>query len=173
MALGKNAKSFLKWTSYSLILLLLHALQASPALLSIGGIKPVLVIPMAVSVALFENEVGSGAFGLTAGLLWDFSAGKLFGFYGMALMICCIGVSLLSMYFMKVNLSNAVLLSAGTGFLLSVWNFVFYYLIWGYGSAAISFGRLMLVLVYTVVLAGPIYLLARFVAMRLNPVLRA
>ena len=91
----------------------------------------------------------------------------------MALMICCIGVSLLSMYFMKVNLSNAVLLSAGTGFLLSVWNFVFYYLIWGYGSAAISFGRLMLVLVYTVVLAGPIYLLARLVAMRLNPVLRA
>ncbi len=37
MVLGKNARSILKWTLYSLILLLLHALQASPGLLSIGG----------------------------------------------------------------------------------------------------------------------------------------
>lgn len=173
MTLGKTAKSVLKWAFYSLLLLLLHALQATPALFSIHGIKPVLVIPLAVSVALFENEVGSGAFGLAAGLLWDFSAGKLFGFYGMVLMVCCICVSLLSMYFMKVNLTNAVLLSAGTGFLLSLWNFIFYYLIWGYGNAVLSFTKLMLVLVYTVILAGPIYLLVRLVAMRLNPVLRA
>lgn len=82
MALGKTAKSILKWAVYSFVLLLLYTLQASPALFSIHGIKPVFVIPMAVSVALFENEVGAGAFGLAAGLLWDFSAGKLFGFYG-------------------------------------------------------------------------------------------
>ena len=37
----------------------------------------------------------------------------------------------------------------------------------------LSFAKLMLVLVYTVILAGPIYLLVRLVAMRLNPVLRA
>lgn len=173
MTLGKNAKSISKWVLYSLLLLLLHALQATPSLLSIGGIKPVLIIPMAIAVALFENEAGSGAFGLAAGLLWDFSSGRLFGFYGMALMICCVCVSLLSMYFLKVNLSNAILLSAGTGFLLCLWDFIFYYLIWGYGSSAISFGKLMLILIYTVALSGPIYLLARIIALRLNPVLRA
>lgn len=173
MALGKTAKSILKWAVYSFVLLLLYTLQASPALFSIHGIKPVFVIPMAVSVALFENEAGAGAFGLAAGLLWDFSAGKLFGFYGMALMVCCVCISLLSMYFMKVNLSNAVILSAGTGFLLSLWNFLFYYLIWGYGSSAVSFGKLMLVLVYTVLFSGPIYLLTRLIATHLNPVLRA
>ena len=81
MALGKTAKSILKWAVYSFVLLLLYTLQASPALFSIHGIKPVFVIPMAVSVALFENEAGAGAFGLAAGLLWDFSAGKLFGTY--------------------------------------------------------------------------------------------
>ena len=66
-----------------------------------------------------------------------------------------------------------VLLSAGTGFLLCLWDFIFYYLIWGYGSSAISFGKLMLILIYTVALSGPIYLLARIIALRLNPVLRA
>ena len=161
MALGKTAKSILKWAVYSFVLLLLYTLQASPALFSIHGIKPVFVIPMAVSVALFENEAGAGAFGLAAGLLWDFSAGKLFGFYGMALMVCCVCISLLSMYFMKVNLSNAVILSAATGFLLSLWNFLFYYL------------KLMLVLIYTVLFSGPIYLLTRLIATHLNPVLRA
>ena len=173
MTIGKNARAALKWVCYSLLLLLCFGLQSSPALLRIGDIKPVLIIPAAISVALFENEAGSGAFGLAAGLLWDFSSGRLFGFYGMALMICCVCVSLLSMYFMKVNLANAVLLSAGAGFLLSLWNFVFYYLIWGYGSTAISFGRLMLILIYTVALAGPVYLLVRLIAVRLNPVLRA
>ena len=139
MALGKTAKSILKWAVYSFVLLLLYTLQASPALFSIHGIKPVFVIPMAVSVALFENEAGAGAFGLAAGLLWDFSAGKLFGFYGMALMVCCVCISL----------------------------------IWGYGSSAVSFGKLMLVLIYTVLFSGPIYLLTRLIATHLNPVLRA
>ena len=91
----------------------------------------------------------------------------------MALMVCCVCISLLSMYFMKVNLSNAAILSAATGFLLSLWNFLFYYLIWGYGSSAVSFGKLMLVLIYTVLFSGPIYLLTRLIATHLNPVLRA
>ena len=128
---------------------------------------------MAVSVALFENEVGSGAFGLAAGLLWDFSAGKLFGFYGMALMICCICVALLSMYFVKVNWTNAVLLTAAAGFLCTLWNFVFYYLIWGYEDVWICFVRLMLVLAYTVAAAAPVYFLIRLISTRFNDVVRA
>ncbi len=173
MTLGKGSREALKWCCYVLVLLLLYGIQSSPALLSIGGIKPVLVIPAAVSVALFENEAGSGAFGLAAGLLWDLSAGKLFGFYGMVLMICCICVSLLSMYFMKVNVTNALFLTLASGFLCTVWNFVFYYLIWGYADLGQCFVRLLLVLLYTLVLTAPVYYLVRLIAIRFNPVVRA
>lgn len=173
MTVGHNAREALKWVCYSLVLLLLFGLQSSPALLRVGNVKPVLLIPAAIAVALFENEAGSGGFGLAAGLLWDLSAGKLFGFYGMVLMVCCICVSLLSMYFMKVNVANAVLLTAGSGFLCTVWNFVFYYLIWGYPGAAQCFIRLLLVLLYTVLLAAPVYWIVRLISVRFNPVVRA
>ena len=56
MTLGRNARAALKWVCYTLVLLLLFGLQSSPGLLSIGGVKPVLIIPAAISVALFENE---------------------------------------------------------------------------------------------------------------------
>lgn len=72
---------------------------------------------------------------------------------------------------MKVNLSNAVT------FPLRRFSFkplelpLIPHL--GYGSSAVSFGKLMLVLIYTVLFSGPIYLLTRLIATHLNPVLRA
>ncbi|MGI5893825.1 MAG: rod shape-determining protein MreD [Candidatus Merdivicinus sp.] len=173
MTIGRNTRIALKWICYTLVLLLMFGIQSSPALLSIGGIKPVLVIPVAVSVALFENEAGSGGFGLAAGLLWDLSAGKLFGFYGMVLMICCVCIALLSMYFVKVNVTNSILLTAVTGFLATVWNFIFYYLIWNYEGVGQCFVRLLLVLLYTIVMTAPVYYLVRFISVRFNPVVRA
>ncbi len=173
MTLGKNSREALKWLCYSLTLLLAFGLQSSPGLLSIKGIKPVLIIPVAVSVALFENEAGSGTFGLMAGFLWDLAAGKIFGFYGIALMICCVCVSLLSMYFVKVNIGNAVMLSTGTASLCLLWNFIFYYLIWNYDGLWMCFVHLLLSLVYTIVAAAPVYLLVRQISVRFNPVVRA
>ena len=173
MTLGRNARAALKWVCYTLVLLLLFGLQSSPGLLSIGGVKPVLIIPAAISVALFENEAGSGAFGLAAGLLWDLSAAKLFGFYGMVLMICCICVSLLSMYFVKVNVTNSLLMTAASGFICTLWNFVFYYLIWGYEGVGQCLLRLLLVLLYTVAATAPVYYLTRLISTRFNPVVRA
>ncbi len=173
MTLGRNSREALKWVCYSLVLLLLFGLQSSPALFSIGGIKPVFIIPVAISVALFENEAGSGAFGLVAGLLWDLSAAKLFGFYGMVLMICCVCVALLSMYFMKVNAINAVLLTGAAGILCTIWNFLFYYLIWAYEDVWYCLLRLSLILVYTIVVAAPVYFLIRLISVRFNTVVRA
>ncbi|HIT07954.1 MAG TPA: hypothetical protein IAB55_02570 [Candidatus Merdivicinus faecavium] len=173
MTIGKNARAALKWVCYSLLLLLCFGLQSSPALLRIGDIKPVLIIPAAISVALFENEAGSGGFGLAAGLLWDLSAGKLFGFYGMVLMICCVCVSLLSMYFVKVNVTNSLLMTAASGFICTLWNFVFYYLIWGYEGVGQCLLRLLLVLLYTVAATAPVYYLTRLISTRFNPVVRA
>ena len=55
MTLGHNARTAFKWGCYILVLLLLYGLQSSPGLLSIGGVKPVFIIPAALFVALFEN----------------------------------------------------------------------------------------------------------------------
>ena len=173
MAIGRNTRAALKWGCYVLVLLLLFGIQSSPALFALWGVKPALVVPFAVSAALFENEAGSGALGLLAGLLWDLSAGKLFGFFGMVLMICCVCVSLLSMYFVKVNVSNSIILASITGFLCMAWDFLFYYLIWGYDQVWLCLLPMLFSLLYTAAVTAPVYFLVRWIAGRFNTVVRA
>ena len=126
MEFGRNKKTALKWTAYILLLLLLCGCQSTPGLLAIWGVRPVLILPLTVAVALFEREAPSGAFGLLAGFLWDISAGRLFGFYGMVLMLCCVAVTLLSMYCIRVNVANFLLLCFTVSLLCGLWNYLFY-----------------------------------------------
>lgn len=172
MTLGKNAKAIIKWSIYSLLLLLLYCIQTAPSLLTIHHIKPVLLIPLAVCIALFEGEIGSAVFGLIAGFLWDFAAGKVFGFYGMVLMICCLLTALLSMYLMRVNVVNALLSVGAVSLVCNIWNFLFYYLIWGFKGVWISFGQLLLSSLYTMVFAAPLFYLVRLIATKFNYTIR-
>ncbi len=161
MALRKNSKSFIKWSLYAVILIILYALQTTPHFLEIGKIKPFLMLPLAVCISLYESEIGSGVFGLITGFLWDFSSGKIFGFYGIVIMICCVTITLLSMYLVRVNIINAVLTVTAVCLILSAWDFVFYYLIWGYENVMLSFWQLILSSLYTVFFAPFFYLVVR------------
>lgn len=60
-----------KYVTYSLLMLVLYVLQSTPQLFSIAGIKPILVFPFAVAVAMFDKQLAGGLFGLFAGILCD------------------------------------------------------------------------------------------------------
>ena len=173
MELRKNKKTALKWSIYILLLLLFCGFQSAPGLFAVWGIKPVLVLPIAVAVALFEREALTGAFGLTAGFLWDLSAGKLFGFYGMMLMLLCVAVTLLSMYCIRVNLANFILCCLAVSLLCGIWNFLFYDLLWGYEGVWLFAWKMLLQTVYTTALGVPVYLLVRKVTGKLSQTVRA
>jgi len=173
MEMGKNTRAALKWGLYVLLLLLFCGLQSAPGLLRIWGVKPVLIIPLAVAVALFEREAASAAFGLAAGFLWDLSAGRLFGFYGMVLLVCCAAVTLLSMYCIRVNLANFLMACLAVGFLSGLWNYLFYNLIWGYQDVLLYFWKMLAQTLYTGLLAPPAYCLVRWITGKLSPTVRA
>ncbi|MCI8600900.1 MAG: rod shape-determining protein MreD [Oscillospiraceae bacterium] len=170
---GKNARAVLKWGIYLLLLLLLCGLQGAPGLFAVWGVKPVFVAPLAVAVAFFEREGASAAFGVAAGFLWDLSAGKLFGFYGMVLLVCCAAVTLLSMYCIRVNLANFLLLCLGVSLLCGLWNFFFYSFIWGYDGALLYFWKALAQTAYTALPAIPIYYLVRWLTDKLSLTVRA
>ena len=44
-----------KWAAYSLMLLVAATLQAMPGLFTIGGAKPIFILPLCLAVALFEG----------------------------------------------------------------------------------------------------------------------
>ena len=164
MTLGKNTRLALKWICYGGILLFCLGLQTEQSLFYINGVKPILLVPAVVSLSFFESELSSALFGLGAGLLWDVAAGKIFGFYGMILMFICAACALLSIYIIKGNLLNAVFLCTAGIFCCLCWDFLFYYLIWGYEKVWLIFQKYLFVTLYSIPFTPLIYLLIRKIA---------
>ena len=66
--------------------------QETPGLLpEIGGARPVLLIPAAISIAMFESEFAGIGFGLLCGLFLDIGMGGVLGFHGLLLAAACYG----------------------------------------------------------------------------------
>ncbi len=134
MGLNNNkAKVYaVKYCSYVLILLALYVLQTTPGFLSVFGIKPNLVIPAVVCIAMVEGEFVGGLLGALGGMLLDLGAFSVFGFYSIQLLVICVAIGLLVIYLMKNNLLSAAILCGGTALFLGITQFFFLYALWGY-----------------------------------------
>lgn len=102
-------RPILKWLCYAGLLLLAYLLQTMPGFLTFFSAKPVWVAAVAVCVSMYEDVLPSAVFCAIAGLLWDISSDRLFGFNGVILLVCGVAVSpalhLLSPYpFCKLHL---------------------------------------------------------------------
>ncbi len=107
----KLSRRYLKWTAYGLILLTALLFQSSPRLFpEIGGGRPVLLLPLAVAISMFEGPVGGAAAGAAAGFLWDLFSDRLFGFNALILMLLCCGCGLLVRLLVRNNLLSAMLM---------------------------------------------------------------
>lgn len=63
----------IRYFAYSIELLVLFIIQETPGLIpAVFGARPILLIPVAVSIAMFENELPAMFFGLAFGLFLDF-----------------------------------------------------------------------------------------------------
>jgi len=172
MVMRKKTRSALKWSCYTFLLLIAFCLQTTSAGLSFFGIKPIYLIPVAIAVALCENEIGSAVFGLCTGFLWDIASDKLFGFFAIAILLCCVCVTLLSMYVLRVNITNAVFFCGGVCLLCQLWDFFFYYLIWSYDHLWLILREQILSAIVTMLFMVPAFYLVRWIAQKFQFVIR-
>ena len=103
-----------KWGLWALLLFALTGLQSAPA--AVSAASPVLGAAMAVSVLLAErNEAAACGFAAFAGLLWDVSAGKLLGYYGLMLLGAGAAACWLLRNYLRRTALTAVWLAAVAG----------------------------------------------------------
>ena len=108
------------------------ALQATPYLLpDVFGEKAVVLIPLALSVSLFEDESISVIFGAFCGLLADFAFQGSIGLFAVSLTIICYIISALSKY-IKVTFPSALTVSCLAVLLIMLLHFVLYFAFSGY-----------------------------------------
>lgn len=120
----------IRYLAYTLELLVLFMLQETPNLLPhIYGVRPVLLLPAVVAIALFEEEIPAMAFGILGGLFCDFGLACALGFHGVLLAVLCFFISLQSKTVMQVNLITAILTGIWSIALVvaAQWFFLYYF----------------------------------------------
>lgn len=151
-------------------ILVAFVLQETPGLIpSLWGAKPVAVLPVVLSVALFEEETPSMLFGLFGGLLIDFGYGSMLGFHGLLLAAVCHGVSRLAADLVRTNLLTAMLFSTAVSAALTLLQWACFYVLPGYRFAGYALARHYIpIFFYTVALMPLAYYFNRALAAQIR-----
>jgi rod shape-determining protein MreD len=160
----------IRWTAYVLELMAVFVLQETPGLLpAVRGVRPLAVLPAALSVAMFEEENPAMVFGLFAGLLMDFGYGSILGFHGLLLAVVCRAVSRMVSDLFRTSFLTALLISAVVSAGLALLQWTCFYVLPGYGSVGYALGMHYLpIAAYTFVLMPVAYYFNRAIAVQIR-----
>ena len=160
-------RAFLRWFCYSVVLLFFYLWEVAPL---IRGWCPLLIIPLATAVAMFEGEFAAGIFGVVCGLMLDVASGTLIGFSSMWLLVICPTISLLGQFWLKRSwLSHLVMNSIAVVF-ICLMDFLFLHWVWERESSGISFVHSLLpAYLWAILMSLPVYFLVRLISTRFRP----
>lgn len=138
----KNHTRFFRYLAYTLEIFVLFLLESTPNLIpELWGIKPTLLIPAALMIALFEKETTAMWFGVVCGLLADFSHSTVLGFFALLLAVSGYVFSELVTNLFKTNLFTALLLGAAAVTAIFLLQWFFFYVCAGHGQVFYALWR--------------------------------
>ena len=115
----------LRFVAYSIEIAVLFVLEGTPMLLpEIFGSKPCLLLPVALTIAVFESETASMSFGFVCGILTDIGYTGNIGFYTIVLTLLCFFIGYCAGNFFVTNLLNASIIGIGSITVLLVLHFL-------------------------------------------------
>ena len=120
-------RGFLRWLFYALLLLLFYLWETNPL---IKGFCPLLLIPLATSVALREGELAAGVFGAFCDIMLDMASGTIVGFSALWLLVCGPVISLLSQFWIKINFISHFVMNLAVSIIMAAMDFLFLHWVW-------------------------------------------
>jgi rod shape-determining protein MreD len=152
-----------RYLMYALILFLAHIFQnIVPVFPEPASVKPVLLIPVAVCIAMFEGELVGAVAGVLAGVLWDTVTVTADGYNALYLMIACAVCGVLLRVFMRNNIITYFIMNSTIMFIYFVSYVLFFITARGIdGGGAIFFRYYLPMGVYSFILTPLWYYLIR------------
>ncbi len=127
---------YFRYFAYTIQILVIFMVQETPGLIpTLFGARPVLLIPVALAIAMFERETVSMSFGLLCGLLIDFGTGGVLGFYGLLLSALCYCIGLIAANLIQTNFLTAMIIAIVITAALSLLQWVFFFVLFNYEHA--------------------------------------
>lgn len=126
----------LRYLLYSLLILVLYILQGTPGLFpEILGARPILLLSVALSIAMFEPAIPTIAFAVAAGILLDLGYGDTLGMHAIMFVLICYLVSALTKSILQVNLVTATIIAVISTAIVIFFGWLFQYVLAGYSYA--------------------------------------
>lgn len=156
-----DVNKLIRYLAYSLEIFIFFMLQQTPGLFpEIFGARPVLLIPVAVMIAMFEPQMPAVAFGVVSGLMMDFGFGGILGINALILTFLCYAVSTISQTILRVNLGTAIITAVWTTAIVVLLGWLFQYVLRGYTAPVYALtSRYFPRFCYTVLLSPLIFLI--------------
>lgn len=161
-------RGFLRWLLYAAVLLLFYLFECNPI---IRGYCPLLMIPLATAVAMYEGDLAAGVFGTFCGLMLDMANGiTVVGFSALWLLCACPFISLLARFWIKATFISHFIVNSAVSVIMGAMDFLFLHWMWEGAESMISFTGVVLPSYGGAVLFSiPIYFLVTFIVNKLRP----
>ncbi len=165
----KIKRSFFKYLAYVLEIIILYVLQNTPQLMpEIFGGKPLMLLPLALTIAAVENTVPSIIFGAICGVFTDIGSGGI-GYFALLLTIVCFAEAELFRKFFVPSLRTTLIYSFTAVTVLVCLYFLLFKLFAGIEDAGTLFVHHYISrIIYTFLLTVPLYFLNRFLSNSLD-----
>lgn len=167
---NKRSRIILKHVAYVSLVILFYVLETTPRLFEIEGIKPFMMYGVALAIAINEDQVVAGAYGLLVGIFCDTVGVTLFGYHAIVLVVSAVVLSqMVSTHLMPSLFTYIIFVLVVTMLSLSV-QFAFTYGVWRLEAVEHLFlDRVVWVGIYSTVISPLFYfvfkkLSTRFIA---------
>ncbi|MBQ8057434.1 MAG: rod shape-determining protein MreD [Ruminococcus sp.] len=161
---------FFRYLAYSIEILVFFVLGSTPLLLpEIFGATPCFLIALALTIAVFENEVPAMMFGVACGVLTDLGFSNSIGLFTISLAIVCFILGFCANNFIAANFYNVMLTAVIVITALLTLHFVFAFVIKGYDNAGVYYvNHYISRIVQTILCTAVFYFMNKFVYETLN-----
>lgn len=127
-------KTTVRWLIYYVIIYFGFIFMTSGTWL-----KPMILVPTALYIAVNNNILASAVTGAVCGFLTDVSCEKLFGYNAVLLTVFCIITSLIFEYYLRDKFVSFIFISAVVSYIQCLLDYKFYYEIWNYENHEMIF----------------------------------
>lgn len=166
-----NRYKFLRYFAYVVEILVCFIIQQTPGLVpSIMGGRPIFLVSILVTIAIFEDELVGMSFGLFIGVLLDFGLFDVVGFHAIILGLIGYFVGVLSVNVIKNNFLTAFITITASNIVFYLLSFLFLYVLRGFGDNLYAFvNHYISRIVYSIVLSPLFYFFTKLIALHIRP----
>ncbi|MGN0463541.1 MAG: rod shape-determining protein MreD [Acutalibacteraceae bacterium] len=172
MHFAENKEDYKRGIIFVLLILFTAILQNTNGLFPrIGNASAMLLLPLVISIAMFERDLAGMLFGLFAGFVWDFYSAHIDGYYIIFLTCAGYACSYLISRYMRNNIVTAMVYSSVLSLLCVTLYWLLFVVFNSVEGAWLLYYRVYLVsAAYTVALTPLYYYFVRAIALKFRKV---